>query len=292
MASWKGKTRGGLFGYRFFVFILKTFGLSFSYFILYFVAAYFIPFAPSSTRFSYLYFRRVLGYRPFRAARSVYGSYFIFGQTLLDKIAIRSGMKSKFTYTFKGRENLEALAETGGVVLSAHLGNWEIAGYLLNESKIKTNILMYEAEHERIKGFLDKVMTETKVNIIPIRPDFSHIFKLNAALKNKELVCMHGDRFMEGSKIQNQKFLNMDAAFPMGTFLMVQKLGVPFAIAYAIRGKRRTYHLSSTPMQVPGSKIEETIDFYINNLERKLEENPLQWFNYYDFWGMRQKENS
>ena len=43
MSSWKGKTRGGLFGYKFFISILKYSGLSVAYFFLRFVVIYFFP---------------------------------------------------------------------------------------------------------------------------------------------------------------------------------------------------------------------------------------------------------
>ena len=45
MAAWKGKTRGGLTGYKIFIAILKNLGLPFAYLLLYFVAFYFFVFA-------------------------------------------------------------------------------------------------------------------------------------------------------------------------------------------------------------------------------------------------------
>ncbi len=284
MSSWKGKTRGGLLGYKIFVFVITRFGLESAYFILRFVAAYFVLFAPESTRGIYSYFRQVVKKNRIQAFLAVYKAYFIFGQTLVDKVAIGAGMKSRFRYRFDGKENLDELGKTGGFVFSAHLGNWEIAGYLLKESNVHTNILMFAAEHEKIKDYLEKVMHAHKVNIIPISQDISHVFKVSAALNRKEFVCLHGDRFMDGSRVVRKMFMGREAWFPIGPFTIACKLRSPYTFAYAMRGKKREYYLSSTPIGIAPSDPEILLDAYLEHLETKLRAYPLQWFNFYDFW--------
>ena len=284
MPSWKGKTRGGLLGYQIFIFILKKLGLSVAYIVLRFVCAYFVIFAPSATRDIYKYFRKIKNYGRIKSAISVYKSFYVFGQTLVDKIAIASGMRRKFTYTYDGIEHLRELKDTGGVLLSAHLGNWEIAGLLLDEIDLKTNILIFEAEHEKIKAYLDEVMKDKNVGIIAMKKDFSHIFKINAALKKKEIICIHGDRFLEGSRTEIKGFMDKQARFPLGPFSIVHKLKTPYSFAYAVRGKGRVYHLSATPIAVEEHSPQALLDKYVKHLEGKLSANPTQWFNYYDFW--------
>ena len=66
-SEWKGKSRGGVIGYKIFIFFLKYFGISFAYFILLFVAFYFIPFAPKATRASYFYFNKVRKYNTLKS---------------------------------------------------------------------------------------------------------------------------------------------------------------------------------------------------------------------------------
>lgn len=284
MKSWKGKTRGGLLGYKIFIFILKNLGLLPAYFVLRFVAAYFIIFSPSSTKHIYHYCREIRKYGKFKSFRSVYKCYYIFGQTLIDKIAITSGMEDEFSFTSEGIEHIEALKDTGGVIISAHLGNWDIASYLLKKIDLKINVLMFEAEHEKIKNYLDKITNTKKVNIIPIRNDLSHIFKVNAALKNKEVICMHGDRFLQGSRTIVKPLMGKNASFPIGPFSIIGKLGVPYTIAFALRGKDRKYHFTATPLFYGSRSSEEVLDKYISELEEKMELNPLQWFNFFDFW--------
>ena len=249
MSSWKGKTRGGVYGYKIFIYIIKNFGLSPAYFLLYFVTAYFVVSAPKASYFSFKYFSQILKWKTWKSLVSIYKSYYVFGQSLIDKIAIGSGMRNYFEYSFDGKENLDELTKTGGIVLRAHLGNWDIASYLFDKIQFKTNILMFEAEQEKINSQLKKVITEGKVNIIPIKQDMSHVFQINKALKNKELICIHGDRFIKGSRVVEKEFIGKTASFPLGPFSIISKFEAPYTFAYAVRGKKKEYFLSSTPIQ-------------------------------------------
>lgn len=287
MSSWKGKTRGGLLGYKIFVFLLRKSGLKAAYGLLRIVAAYFIVFAPTATASIYTYFRKIHHYSRPKALIAIYQNFYIFGQTLIDKVAIMANIKNKFSYTFEGENNLLALNELnqGGMLISAHLGNWEIAGFLLKRINMRINIVMFEEEHERIKKYLGRVIAPNKVNVIPIKQDLSHIFQINNALRNKEIICMHGDRFVEGSRIDAVNFMGKQAYFPLGPFTIAAKLKVPFTFVYAFKGKGYQYHLSATPpIMDKNIKAQDILNLYIHSLEEKVKEYPLQWFNYYDFW--------
>jgi len=98
MPRWQGKSKGTPLGYRIFVFIIKTLGVSPAYFVLRFVAFYYFLFSWSSTRPIYAYFRRRHGYGVLKSIFKVYRNYYIFGQTLLDKVVVMAGIGNRFTY--------------------------------------------------------------------------------------------------------------------------------------------------------------------------------------------------
>src|SRR4030042_706657 len=100
MTSWRGKTRGGVIGYKIFISILKKLGLPFAYFILKFIVLYFILTSPKSNKYIFLYFRKILNYSYFHSLKMVIKNYYIFGQILLDKIALLSGFATEFTFDF------------------------------------------------------------------------------------------------------------------------------------------------------------------------------------------------
>ena len=287
MPSWTGKTKGGLLGYQIFVFILNFFGLAFAYFILRIVAFYYLLFSRKSFKVIFHYFRTKFKYNVFTAFRKTYQNHFIFGQTLIDKTVLFSGIKNNFTFHFDGEHHLRKMAEdkTGGILISAHMGNWDIAGNFLNKIENNFNVVMYDEEHQKIKQYMDNVYKNKKVNIIGIKNDLSHIIKINLALGDKEFICIHGDRFIQGSKTFTKSFLGEDAEFPAGPFSIASKFRVPVAFVYAVKEGNYHYHLFCTPPKVYESgSAEEIIQDYITNLESMTRRYPEQWFNYFDFW--------
>ena len=47
---WKGKTRGGVSGYLFFIYLIRYCGVKAAYGFLSLIVLYFIPFAPKATK--------------------------------------------------------------------------------------------------------------------------------------------------------------------------------------------------------------------------------------------------
>jgi len=287
-STWSGKTRGGLLGYKIFHFILETFGVGFAYFILYFVAFYFLIFGGKATKANYFYFRNIIGLSPLKAVQNVYQCYYNFGQVILDKVAILSKKKHPFTSNSNGIDNLFNLIKRnqGAILISAHLGNWEIAGHFLNKLEVPVNIVLFDGEHERIKAMLKSVMVEKKFNIIAIKEDFSHIIAINRALKAKEFICIHGDRFLdpEKSKKMALNFLGQEAFFPMGPFSLVSRMKVPHCFVYAVKTGKYHYELFAIEGKVKTNKVEDIMKDYVSQLEGMVLKYPRQWYNFYPFW--------
>ena len=65
--TWKGKTRGGTFGYMFFIYMIRCLGITAAYGFLALVVLYFIPFAPKATANIWQYARNRLEYGRVRA---------------------------------------------------------------------------------------------------------------------------------------------------------------------------------------------------------------------------------
>lgn len=103
--QWSGRSRGGGFGYNFFILLMKVAGIRSAYAFLSLVVVYFIPFAPRATRAVWFYNRRILGYGRLHSAVKLYAHYYALGQTIIDRVAIGSGMERKYKFEF---ENYDA----------------------------------------------------------------------------------------------------------------------------------------------------------------------------------------
>ena len=288
MAEWKGKSRGSVVGYKIFVFCIKKLGLSSAYFVLFFVAAYFCFFAKSSSKSIYYYFHKRLNYSKLKSLLKIYQSYYVFGQTIIDKIAISSNLRDKFTYHFDGIEQLKKIlqAKKGGILISAHVGNFEIAEYFLNEleENVAICLLTTDSEHSDIKSYIESVTNKSSIKYIIIKDDLSHIFEINAALARNEIICITGDRYVKESKLLTHEFLNKEAKFPAGPFLLGSRLKVPVIFVYVIKETKKHYHLYARTAKVKHRDANALLKSYTESLEWILKKHPLQWFNYFDFW--------
>ena len=293
--KWHGKTRGGNFGYWFFIQLLHKLGLGFAYFFLRIIVVYFAIFAPKPSSYQYQYLRKVHHFSRLKCLIGVIKNYFVFGQVILDKVALMSGIPTKFTYEFEGEKYLHQLSKDkkGGLLVGAHIGNWEIAGQLMERIDTRVHILMLEAEHQKIKSMLEKNMTKKNLQIIPIKNDLSHLDLIKQALEKNEFVAMHGDRFVGTAKHFYCDFFGRKAAFPTGPFYMAMKFGVPISFVSAVKESSTHYHLfctkpefykKPTSPKLRDQQIKQVLNSYIANMEELLKRYPLQWFNYYDFW--------
>src|SRR5450631_1158962 len=159
MPRWQGKSKGNKLGYGIFVFVCRWLGVLPAYILLRFVAFYFFLFSTESSWQIYSYFHQRLGFGRLKSLLKVYSNYYVFGQTLLDKVIVMAGIENKFTYDFDGELHLHKIVEQGrgGILLSGHVGNWEAAGHLLKRLNTRVNVVMYDGEHEKIKEYLEEV---------------------------------------------------------------------------------------------------------------------------------------
>lgn len=293
-AEWKGKSRGTVLGYRIFVFCMKNLGLRAAYFVLYVVAAYFVLFAMNSSKAIYYYFNERLKYSRGKSLISIYKSYYVFGKTIIDKVAISSGLRDKFTYQFDGVHHIkDALKrKKGGVLISAHVGNFEIAEHFFGELEENASIslLTTDIEHTAIKEYIESVTKKSNINLIIIKEDLSHIFEINAALARNELVCITGDRYIDNSKYLTESLLDKEAKFPAGPFLLASRLKVPVLFVYVMKETNTHYHLYARKAKAKQKDAQALLKEYTESVSWMLEKYPLQWFNYFDFWGTQNKK--
>jgi predicted LPLAT superfamily acyltransferase len=290
MPAWEGRSRGNPLGYRIFVWLLRKGGLRMAYGLLPFVTSYYRFFVPAATRpLQYLYTKR-MGFTGAEASRLIRKNLQVFGQTLIDKIAVLSGAGTELTFQHEDVHFIEEMATNGkgGILISAHLGNWEVAGHLLKRIGSPINIVMYDGEDAQIKNYMGQFDEKRSFNIILIKEDMSHIYEMSAALNRNELICLHADRFRPGNRTMKHLFLGEEANFPAGPFILASKLRAPVCFVFAFKESNFHYHFYAHQWKTyegrGTSGMERMLDDYVEILEQRLKQYPAQWFNYFDFW--------
>jgi predicted LPLAT superfamily acyltransferase len=290
--KWKGKTRGGTFGYLSFIYLIKYLGITAAYILLCFIIPYFILFAPKATGSIWLYSREILKYNRSKSIKILFLNYFSFGRVLIDKIAINAGYKNKYQFEFDNyRQFLDILhGDHGVIMIGAHVGNWEAGSPFFQDSDRKMHIVIYDDEHEKIKDMLEKNGMEKEYKFIPVNKDnLKHIFQITEVLNKKEHVCFQGDRYLNTERVLTHDFMGKDANFPEGPFLLASRLKAPVVFYFAMREKKCTYrfyfYIADPVVRDKDNKPEKVLlDQYITYLEQIVKQYPEQWFNYYKFW--------
>lgn len=188
-------------------------------------------------------------------------------------------------------EGLEHLATVerlnrGLVVITAHLGNWELGGRLLARTVTRTTHVVVAPERDPgIERFLRS--NGGPVRFL-VRASPTDVLPLVAALRRKEVVALQGDRALGGHGDRLQPFFGAPAPFPLGPFLLARAAGAPVLPAFCLlRADHRYTVVIGEPWTVAPGGEADALAHWVGVLEAMVRRHPTQWFNFYDVWGAR-----
>jgi predicted LPLAT superfamily acyltransferase len=290
--SGTGRLRGGRWGIWFFLTTLRLLGLPLTYVLLVPPALYF-SFVSPDVPATMAYHERMFGSLPFWKRRwLVFRHFLAFGRALIDRTAVLAGNTRHFSFSFDGEHHLrDALAEGRGVLLlTAHLGNWEVAGQFLSRLEVPINVTGFDNESGQIRALLNQA-SNAKFRLIPLTGSPTDAIALVAAMRRGEVVAMLGDRAY-GSVSARIPFLGGMASFPIGAYVMAAMAGAPLIHVFNLLEPGGHYHFFGFPPQRLQMPPHNQRDGYLRacatrfaqDLETILKRDPLQWYNFYPFW--------
>jgi predicted LPLAT superfamily acyltransferase len=306
--KWKGDTGGGTLGQRLLIFFFRWWNLRLGYAIMAVVVPFYMLFARKGYLAIYHYFRQQFDCSAWKSFWKTYRNHFLFGQVILDRFAVFSDRRGDFDVEIVGNEHFRRLfeGEKGFVIVGSHVGNFEIAGYLLGQDKKRINALIFGGETETVQQNRTKILNNNNINLIPVSADMSHLFAVNAALQNGEIVSMPADRVFGSAKSVECDFLNGKADFPVGAFALAASFEVELLAIFCVKISAKKYKIFVQPLSVchcgldPQSpekkgdsdfrqndrkkKIVNLAKLYVAELEKIVKQYPEQWFNFYEFW--------
>ena len=238
---------------------------------------------------AYRYFRQRQGFGPLRAAWMTYINHCRFAEVVVDRFAMFAGRK--FQLTIEGYDEFLSRANRaeGFMQFSSHVGCYEIAGYTLVSKTKRFNALVFGGEKAAVMEGRESQFADKNIRMIPIQPDMSHLFMVNEALANDEIVSMPADRAVGSTKTLEADFLGDKAKFPMGPFSVATMRGMDVLAVNVMKTSSRGYTVYVVPLdydkQAPRrQQMAQLVESYASELERRIWQYPEQWFNFYDFW--------
>lgn len=287
--NWAGTTYGNEWMHRWLICILRYIDTRILYL---FVAVFIIPVClilNPSRGIAYRYFRRRIGYGRLKSAWKTYTNHCLFGQVVIDKFAMYAG--KKFNIQIEGKEHLDEFSSQrdGFLLLSAHIGNYEIAGYSLVSKDKRLNALVFAGEKESVMKNRDKMFADTNIKMIGISPDMSHLFEIDRALADGEIVSMPADRINGSKKYIEHDFLGETAKFPLGPFSLATMRGLDVLAVNVMKSSLGSYMIYVTSLSYDKAatsqeQIRQLSQAYVSELEKLVRQYPTQWYNYFEFW--------
>ncbi|MDR3252365.1 MAG: lipid A biosynthesis (KDO)2-(lauroyl)-lipid IVA acyltransferase [Tannerella sp.] len=298
--EWTGVTGGSAFGQRAMKILCSLVSVRVGYAILVFVIPFYMLFARKGYNAIYSYFRTRHNYPPMKAFGMTYLNHYRFGQMILDRFAVYAGQRN---FRVDNPDNdlfLQMVnSDKGCIIATAHVGNPELCGYLLSQQTKRINSLIFGGEAKEVQKNRSAVLGNNNVRLVPVDADMSHLFVINDALTNGEMVSMPCDRPFGSAKTASCTFLGAETNFPIGAFVMASRFDLPVIALFVLKVSAKLYRIHV--IGVPAPTRQQIADnattglstrsaayamtrSYAAILEEIVKKYPEQWFNFYNFW--------
>ena len=195
------------------------------------------------------------------------------------------GMESWMAATAGGR---------GAVMVTGHVGNWEMASKLPDRMENRHVHVVREEEldpeaqefvEERLRRVSEGYTTHFASGMDPRLG-----LRLREALERGEIVALQGDRPRRGGSTVTTRLFGRPFEVPAGPAALARQAGVALLPAYVFRLGQRHYLLRfGEPVEVPreGDRrvvVAEAAQKVVDELERAILYRPHQWFAFRELW--------
>lgn len=180
-------------------------------------------------------------------------------------------------------------AGKGVVLLTAHLGNWEVGGLMLAEVRQPIHVVLVPDIFPGVERARKRLHARAGVTEIPIDNSPVPTLAVLRALEGNAIVAMQGDRDFNNTGVRIP-FFGKDAYFPRGPFRVAMATGAAVLPAFILRKPDGRYRaIIEAPLEIDRSGDREealrvNLSRYVSILERYVRENPEQWYCFYPFW--------
>ena len=223
-----------------------------------------------------------------------YRVFWNFSNVIADNIRYKE-LRVGPDWEFTGSEYFEELQsrEGGAIVLTAHMGSYDLGAQLFAEIARRPLMMVrapetdpdtrrYEEElHERTVTQALKVDFSTRASALAL--DLLH------ALQRGEIIAIQGDRVTPGISTLTGTFFGKRMLFPAGPFALAMTARVPVYPLFIVRQGRRRYRLVvGKPFEVPrlhdrAESFERAMVEWTRELESVVRRSWFQWFAFQPF---------
>jgi len=179
----------------------------------------------------------------------------------------------------------------GAILLTAHVGNFEIGGMFLAKLGINVAVVYvpdpspviekHRADARKLLGVAGIAVDRSPFGFLPVL----------RALEQNSYVAIQGDRDVSGTG-HRMPFFGRTASFPIGPFRIAQASGAPVFPVFVLQdddGRYRT--VVEEPIRVPHPRGDAAraavlagLAAFVSRMEATIRAYPTQWYRFARFW--------
>jgi len=181
------------------------------------------------------------------------------------------------------------LAGKGVLLLTAHLGNWEVGGLMLARVNQPIHVVLVPDIFPGVER--ERRRLHERLGVAEIRVDRSFVPTLSVlrVLGENGIVAMQGDRDFDNTGVA-VPFFGHEAYFPRGPLRVAMASGAVVLPAFIIGLPDGRYRaIVEEPLEVVSegdrdAALRKNLGAYVALLERYVRDFPEQWYCFYPFW--------
>lgn len=218
-----------------------------------------------------------------------YRVFWNFANTIADNVRFKE-LRVGPDWDFTGAENFKSLQdhEGGAIILTAHMGNYDLGAHLFAEISDRRIVMVRAPEADpQTRQYEEALHSRTVTESLKV--DFSTraselAIDLLHSVRAGEIVAIQGDRVTPGIAAIPATLFGQKTQLPAGPFALAMAARVPIYPLFIVRLGRRRYRLVvGEPFEVIRSSdraasFERAVALWTAELERVIRIGWHQWF--------------
>ncbi len=300
------RKRGNRLGFWFFETFVHVFGLQGAYGLLYLVCPYYLLFDRSAVAAALAYIdKRFPDHGFVRKRLHVLRLFISQGKQLIDRHYAVFG--PGFDVRVRERDRFVDLVRksaNGMILLTSHVGNWQLAMTALGNIQKTVHLLMRPEDNPAVRQSLGVGREQSNIRRISPEDPLGGVVEMMQVLSRGDIVSIMGDRTY-GARALEVTFMGRPAWFPYSAFAMAAAARCPLVVLTAAKTTVRRYLVDVSTVIYPqyrGRRNRERqlrpwVQEFVHRLEAFIEAYPYQCFLFHDVWrkegaGRREGEGS
>jgi KDO2-lipid IV(A) lauroyltransferase len=214
-----------------------------------------------------------------------------FARYLVDFFYVPGKLSEEYIRDHVMIKNLHYVPEVlkkgkGGIILTAHIGNWELGGFIVSRLGYPLIAVALPHKERSINNLFNNQRQSQGITIVPNNLAIRECMR---GLRENRMIALLGDRDFNATG-EMMDFLGKKARMPKGPAAFSLKTGAAIIPAFLTRNGKDCFTLTFEQPIFPPENPEDPhalkvmMKKYIATIEKMINRYPTQWYMFQRFW--------